>query len=126
MHSLLRLVVGLIGAAVAFVFIMHNNHDELQFSGVRVYVDNGSDEKMTIRVDGKEQCVIEPGEFAAIQCDEGDRHFQAKCGDKTIYDAVKNVQPVAFLVGGKYLLNPDGQNRYRTYEVEYSSSSRLR
>jgi hypothetical protein len=90
---------------------------------VWLYVDNGGNEPMIVTIDGKEEATIDPGAFALIKCQPGEKQIQVRCGDKVLFDGVKDLQKSNELATSRrYLFNPDGNNRYLIYTVKYGTS----
>jgi hypothetical protein len=112
-----RIVLALAVVSVGVVGLLSCGRD------VWIYVDNGGSEPMTVTVDGKEEAIIAPGEFALIKCQPGEKQIEVRCGDKVLFDAVKDLQKSDTLgVSRRYLFNPDNRNRYLTYTVQYGTS----
>ena len=90
---------------------------------VHVYVDNGRTEPISVFVDDVEVAHVPAGELTQIKARTGERRFEVRCNDQTVYMATKKVEPSdTFLVMKRYLLNPDQQHRYMIYEIEYTTS----
>jgi len=112
-----RILMALALVSVAAVGLLSCGRD------VWIYVDNGGSEPMTVTVDGKEEATIAPGEFALIKCQPGEKQIQVRCGDKVLFDGVKDLQKSDTLATSRrYLFNPDSRNRYLTYSVQYGTS----
>jgi hypothetical protein len=113
----LRLLLALCVVLVGVVGLLSTGRD------VWIYVDNGGSERMVVTLDGKEEASIAPGEFALIKCQPGEKRIQVQCGDKVLFDGVKDLQlSDALGASRRYLFNPDNRNRYLTYTVKYGSS----
>jgi hypothetical protein len=89
---------------------------------VWLYVDNGGSEPMVVTIDGEEQAAIDPGGFALIKCEPGEKQIQVRSGDKILFDGVKDLKKSDRIgASRRYLFNPDGRNRYLTYTVHYGT-----
>ncbi len=90
---------------------------------VWVYVDNGGTEPMVVSLDQKEVVTIPPGQCDKIVCQPGEHRLTIRCGEKVLFDEVKNLEKSDKIgVGRRYFFNPDNRNRYRTYVVQYGTS----
>jgi hypothetical protein len=89
---------------------------------VDVYVDNGSAEPIAVFLDGAEKVVVSAGAVKSFSCTSGSHRFVARRGDTVVFDETKTVESRGKAGRGKYLLNPEATNRYRTLEVQYGMS----
>jgi hypothetical protein len=89
---------------------------------VDVYVDNGGPDPIAVFLDGTEKIVVRPGKAASFSCRSGSHRILARRGDRVVFDETKTVESRGWAGRGKYLLNPEATNRYRTVEVQYGMS----
>jgi hypothetical protein len=89
---------------------------------VTIYVDNGSQEPVNVFMDGAEKLVVAPGQADSFSCRSGAHQFVVKRGDKTVFEETKTVKSRGNAGRGKYLINPEATNRYRTKEMQYGMS----
>jgi len=88
-----------------------------------VYVDNGTKDVMVVNVDGKEAATLQPGQFAKLVCEPGEKKFLVRCGEDVLCDTVKTLVPSDKLaVTRRYFFNPDNRNRYALYAVQYGTN----
>jgi len=121
MSKLVHIAFGILVAVIAFMAA----GEFRGFGGdVWVYFDNAGKEPMVVSVDDKEAATVAPGACEKVVFEPGERRFQIKCGDKVLFDGVKNlVKSDTLMVTPRFVFNPDGQSRYRTYAVEYGGGS---
>jgi hypothetical protein len=87
---------------------------------VWIWFDNGGNESMSVSVDGKEVALIRPGDFVQFESSPGEHNITVRCGNKVIFDGVKTLAKPEGLGGSRcYLFNPDGNNRYHLYAIQY-------
>jgi hypothetical protein len=92
-------------------------------NSVWVYVDNAGEEPMVVSVGGKTAATVAPGCFEVIKLEPGRYQFRVQCGERVLFDGEKELEKSEkFGVSRRYVFNPDGLNRYRTYTVEYGSN----
>jgi hypothetical protein len=90
---------------------------------VTIFVDNTGPEPLEVTVDGSPEGIAEPGVPLVIRCRSGARHIQIRRGDDIVFDEVKTLERPDQRRERRYLLNPEGDGRYATYQVKYSDGS---
>ncbi len=91
-------------------------------TNVTIYVDNGSEEPVAVFLDGARKLTVDSGQVDSFSCRSGAHRFVVQCGDRTVFEETKTVESRGNAGRGKYLINPEATNRYRTRNVEYGMS----
>jgi hypothetical protein len=87
-----------------------------------VYIDNAGKATMIVKVDGQPAASIEAGEFTMLRLPPGEHKFHVSCGGRTLFDGTKTLDaPKRFASPRRYILSPDGQQRYAASKVVYGS-----
>lgn len=92
---------------------------------VVIYVDNTSDEPMTVTVDGLWTSTVPAHEMKTVYYRHGQRHFVVTQNEKTLLEgnaplkAPKSNSEGAMM---KYILNPDRGGRYWQADIDYGHS----
>ncbi len=80
-----------------------------------VTIDNGSDEELTLMVDGKNKLSVAGGGFATLKLDAGNYEFSFVNGSGKTVDTIQTAVPKDQAL----LLNPLGLNRYNLCTLTY-------
>jgi hypothetical protein len=78
------LVVGLVLVYLAYSRLCTTN--------VEVHADNGTDETMTVKLNGWTRATVPPRRFEVIACKAGSNHLQVEQAGRVIYDQVHEMQ----------------------------------
>jgi hypothetical protein len=90
---------------------------------VWVYVDNGGDKPMVVKVEGQDEVTIDPGQFEKLALPPGEKRFHVKRGDQVLFDGTQDLQPSdEFGNTRRYFFNPDQRSRYAILTVKYGGS----
>jgi len=89
-----------------------------------VYIDNGRDAPMVVKIDGQPAAMIEAGQFTLVRVMPGERHFHIQCAGETLFDGKKTLDTAkGFLSPRQYMFNPGGEHRYASCKVLYGSQA---
>lgn len=99
------LMIALCGGVALWSFIRGENG--------RVYVDNGTDQTMTVFVDGEEVETVPPKSVRKVTINAGERAIRVEQNGKAVFEGTKTIE------GEDYVLNPDETHRYFVRTVKY-------
>ena len=90
---------------------------------VWLYVDNASDGRVVVWVDGKEAAKIAAGKCEVVKCPPGEHEIIVKSGDEVLLSGKHELKASdRFATARKVVLNPQGDTRYAVYKAEYGSN----
>jgi hypothetical protein len=90
-------------------------------SDVEITVDNGAPEPVTVYLDGSEKLTVPAGDKKVLACRSGQRQITVKRGERTVFDERRQLEGGGKRGPRKYLLNPEGDNRYWLRTVHYGT-----
>ena len=114
-----NLVAGLLHVALLLVVLTAGC--SLPDTAVWLYVDNTGQEELVVTVDGKNETSVAPGEFESVRgLYPGEHKIVIRRGDEVVYDETMDFKPTEIFGSvRKFLVNPDGEQRYAIYTAEY-------
>ena len=114
-----NLVAGLLHGALLLVVLTAGC--SLPDTAVWLYVDNTGNDELVVTVDGKNETRVAAGEVESVRgLYPGEHQIVIRRGDEVVYDEKKAFKPTEIFGSvRKFLVNPDGEQRYAIYTAEY-------